>query len=156
MARPRANDLFTLLIVAALFLPGCAILNPKLDRPTLKVDSLTLGESTGLNQRFRIGLLLANPNSVALPVTGMSYTLNLNGYDLLSGVTNQIPTLAAYSETPVTIEASADLVSALRLINSLASKPQNQLQYQLIAKLDVKRWPLPLNITQAGRIELRE
>jgi LEA14-like dessication related protein len=143
-------------LFATILLQGCAFLSPNLEEPTVKINSLSLGKSTGLNQSFNIGLLIANPNAAAIPVVGMKYTLSLNGYDLLSGVTNNIPTLVGYTETPVTIEASADLVSALRLVNSLANKPQNKLAYALSAKLDLKGWSFPLNVTEAGEISLRQ
>lgn len=143
-----------LLMLALLLLQGCASLGPQLEKPTIKINSLQLMESQGLSQGFKIGLILANPNSRSLPVQGMSYTLSLNGYDLVSGVSNQIPTLAAYSETPVVIEGSADLFSALRLLNSLASQPQNTLQYELAAKIDLQGWRPSFNISEDGMIEL--
>ena len=149
----NANTTLAIFLLS-LLLQGCAILTPSLEEPGVKISSLSLGESTGLSQKFNIGLLITNPNATAIPVVGMKYTLSLNGYDLISGVTNRIPILAAYTETPVNIEASADLVSALRLINSLANKPQDTLDYALTAKLDLKNWLFPLNVREEGQIAL--
>ena len=84
----------------------------------------------------------------------MEYTLSLNGFDLLSGVTNQIPTLTAYAETPITIEASANTLSVLRLLNSLASSPQETLDYQLSARLELTGLRLPLTVKERGSIAL--
>src|SRR5690606_6768716 len=109
--------LFTL-FCAAMLLQACSLL-PQLEEPSITVDSVKLLESTGLSQRFQIGLSLTNPNSVALPIRGMSYTLSLNGYDLVKGVSADVPRLEAYAQTPVVVEGSADMFEALRLLNAL-------------------------------------
>lgn len=143
-------------MIALALAQGCSTFTPNLEEPTVKLDSLQLAESTGLSQRFKIGLLLTNPNAVSLPVKGMSYTLSLNGFDLLSGANNQIPTLEAYSETPISIDASSDLVAAIRLINSLANRPQNNLNYEFAAKIDLQGFRLPINIKRDGTINLTQ
>ena len=147
--------LFFLISLSLILLPSCAILSPGLEKPTITITSLSLGKSNGLKQSFNIGLSITNPNGKAIPVVGMKYTMSLNGYDLLSGVTNEIPTLEAYSDTDVTLSASANLVSALRLINSLTTSPLDKLQYSLDGKLDLKGWPLPMNVSKSGGISLQ-
>src|SRR5690554_126406 len=54
----------------AILLQACTIL-PQLEEPGITVNTVELLDSTGLSQRFKIGLLLTNPNSVALPIKGM-------------------------------------------------------------------------------------
>jgi LEA14-like dessication related protein len=144
-----------LLLIAALLLNGCAALNPKVEAPGINITSLELLETQGLSQRFKIGLLVTNPNASALPVSGMSYTLSLNGYDLIKGVSNKIPKLPAYSETPITLEASTDMFNALRLLNSLVNKPQETLDYAFAAKFDVGSLRPPMHVKRDGKIELQ-
>lgn len=151
----RFPAIMGLLVFSLLLLQGCAGFSPAIEKPTIKVSSLQVMESEGLSQDFRIGLLMMNPNPRPLPVTGMSYTISLNGYDLISGVSNKIPTLAAYAETPVVIEGSADLFAALRLVNSLANEPQSTLRYELSAKVDLEGWRPSFKIIEDGLIELR-
>lgn len=150
----KVPSTFAVLMLTLVLLQGCAGLTTDIAKPTLKLNSLEVMKPEGLSQRFKIGLVMTNPNSVSLPVTGMTYTLSLNGYDLVSGASDQIPTLAAYSETPVTIEGSADLFSALRLLSSLANQPQSKLQYEMAAKIDLQGWRPSFNITRDGFIEL--
>ncbi len=154
-SRPnRTNIYWALLVMVMLVLQGCTNVTPRFEAPTVKISSLKLLDSTGFNQRFRIGLLLTNPNAVSLPVAGMSYTLSLNGYDLISGVSSSIPNLIAYSETPITIDASADLVAALGLLNAVAREPLKKLQYRLIAKIEFKGWFPSVNLEKDGLIKL--
>lgn len=140
-------------ICGILLLQSCTFL-PKLEEPGIAVSSVKLLDSTGLTQRFRIGLSLTNPNRVALPINGMSYTLSLNGYDLIKGVSADIPTLQAYSETPVVLEGTADLFEALRLLNSLMREAQPELEYRLAAKLDVQGWRPNISVSRSGVVEL--
>ncbi|MGQ9426403.1 LEA type 2 family protein [Gilvimarinus sp. F26214L] len=144
-----------LLVAAAILLQACAGFSPALQKPNVTINSLKMVESAGLDQRFQIGLLLTNPNSAALPVTGMSYTLTLNGFDLVTGVSSEVPVLEPYSETAVTLEGSADLMAVARLINSLARKPEEKLRYELNARIDLQGWRPTLNISEDGLIEMQ-
>lgn len=143
-------------LILLTLLQSCAGARPGLEKPGVKVESLQVLDSKGLSQRFRIGLVLTNPNSTALPVDGISYTLSLNGADLLSGVSDQIPTLAAYSETPVSLDVSADLFAALRLLNSLTRAGEDELEYSLAAKIDLAGWRPSFNVQREGQIDLRQ
>jgi len=137
---------------------GCAWLNPNFESPQVTLESLELLEQRGLSQRFRIGLRLLNPNSRTLSVNGMSYTLSLNGFKLISGVSNRIPDLLAYGETRVFLQAGTDLFEALRLLRSLTAQSQDplhySLHYQLNAKLDLKGLAPTLNIRRMGTVDL--
>ena len=136
---------------------GCSTFGPRFEAPTINITSLELMESQGLSQRFKIGLLLTNPNSVALPVNGMSYTLSLNGFKLINGVSNEVPNIAAYSEVPITVEASTDLFAALRFLNSLTSQSSRELlQYQLNAKIDFEGLRPVMNVKHDGVIQLQQ
>jgi LEA14-like dessication related protein len=133
---------------------GCAQLNPHFENPQVTLESLEFLEQRGLSQRFRIGLRLINPNSRALAINGMSYTLSLNGFRLISGVSNRIPELAAYSETQLFLEAGTDLLEALRLLRSLTTQSQDPLHYELNAKLDLKGLAPTLNVRRIGTVNL--
>src|SRR5690554_3170236 len=100
-----------MIFVLTLTMTACAgLLSTQYDPPEVQVVSLQMLEPQGLQQRFRVGLVFLNPNASALPVKGLSYSLALNGYDLLQGVSGDIPTLSPYSETLVELELSTDLV----------------------------------------------
>jgi len=143
------------IVVLILLLSGCATLAPNFEQPTLKLTSLALGQNTGLSQTFKIGLMVTNPNSSALPVKGMSYSLNLNGQKMLTGVSGNIPALQPYTETPVELYATADLFSVGKFIRMLATST-DIMDYELKGKLDLSGIRLPVHILESGQINLTQ
>ncbi len=138
----------------AVLLAGCAQLRPNFEQPQVTLESLEMLEQNGFSQRFRIGLRLTNPNSQPLAINGMSYTLGLNGFKLVSGVSNRIPELAPYTDTKIFLEAGTDLFEALRLIGSLTERANQPLQYELNAKLDLKGLSPTVHVKREGKVEL--
>jgi len=144
-------------MLLAFGLTACSTLKTITDfeEPKVKVVSLKALPAEGMQQRFAIGLTITNPNQVPLNIDGMSYSLKLAGFDLLSGVSNNIPEIKAFSETPVEIEASVSLVAGLRFLASLAKNPDKPLTYELAAKLSTASlWGLPIKVSESGTIDL--
>ena len=56
-----------------------------LEPPKLQVVAIEPLKAVGADQRFRIKLRALNPNRVALPISGMSYTLTVEDFDLAEG-----------------------------------------------------------------------
>jgi LEA14-like dessication related protein len=157
MVRPFSRSVLLLTLVVGFLstLQACTLFRPGFQKPEVKIDSLQLLPSEGLSQRFRIGLLLSNPNDTALPVAGMTYNVSLNGHRVVSGVTGDVPSLPPYTETKVSVEGSADLVSVLRLLNSLVGQSSDALDYELLATIDLLGLRPTLQVRESGKIELR-
>lgn len=142
-------------VLCVVGMSACANLGGSYDPPKVKVTSLELLPSQGLSQRFLIGLQMTNPNSGPMPIRGFSYTLALNGYDLLDGVSNKMTTIPAYSEQAVTVEASTDLIAAMRFLNDFLGKAQQDtLAYALTANLDVGGVLRRIRVTESGEVPL--
>lgn len=124
------------LLVFVILLSACTTFSPNFQKPQLKVVSITPTGNTGLSQDFDIGLSITNPNAKALNLVGMSYKLELDGFDVLSGVTNQVPSIAAYTEQRVNVKTSINLFQGAKLIKSLIDKAATGLTYKVTAKLD--------------------
>tara|TARA_R110001599_G_scaffold63704_2_gene177597 strand:- start:583 stop:918 length:336 start_codon:yes stop_codon:yes gene_type:complete len=88
--------------------------------------------------RFRIVLRIANPNAQALDIAGISYGIALLERELVSGVTNQVPTIAGYTEEQVTIDAGVNLLEVLKLLGSLGRARSDALEYRFTAKIDFR------------------
>ncbi|MEZ0121850.1 MAG: LEA type 2 family protein [Candidatus Reddybacter sp.] len=140
-------------LLAAL-LSSCALLDPAYEKPAVHLVKIEPLSSRGLEQRFRVDLKIINPNRSGLSVSGMSYTLTLNGEKVVKGVTGRISEIPSYSETTIQVEASTNILAGLRLISSLLNKPGRELHYELETKLRSGWWPVPISIIESGDITL--
>jgi LEA14-like dessication related protein len=134
-------------------LNGCAALSPAFEEPTLQVNSIKLKNSNSLAPEFEISLRVTNPNRDTLNIKGMSYTLNLAGNQVVSGVANDLPPSAAYGDTDVKIMATLSILGGFKLLNELMNEYQESIQYQLIARLDVGSFYPRITITREGVIK---
>ncbi|MEQ3652145.1 MAG: LEA type 2 family protein, partial [Glaciecola sp.] len=87
-------------------------------------------------------------------VNGLSYNASVEGYDVFSGVTNQVPTLKAYDSDDIVIEAQAGLFNGVRLATDILQKRKTDLNYVLEAKMDVAGILFPIYITKEGLLSL--
>ncbi len=150
------NKLSRALFFALLLLPsGCATLQPGFETPSVSLTSFRLLPSENMAPRFEIGLHVINPNLAPLPLKGISYKVILEGYQLLSGVTNDLPVIPGYGEGDIILQASADLFSGLRLLSELMTEPRETFGYELEAKLDIGRMLPSIRVKEAGEILLQ-
>lgn len=139
-----------LLLFLLLLLSSCAGVNPHYDPPTIGINSFKLLPSETISPRFEIGLRLVNPNPEPLTLSGIAYTVALEDHRILMGVANNLPTIQAYGEGNITLEATADLLSGAKLLSSLLNSPRSSVSYTFTAKLDVGRFGPPIHIIEEG------
>lgn len=147
----RASVLVLMLIVS-----GCASLSMHFEKPDVKLVSVNLLPSDGLAQKLAIKLRVTNPNSATLPLVGMKYSLSLQGYDLISGVTRDIDSIPGYSDADVELSATVDWINGLRLIRALVASPGSSVRYELDAKLDPGKLLPAFHVTERGMIDLSQ
>ena len=136
-------------------LPGCASLQSDLDPPKISLESFkSLPSETGA-PRFEIKLRVANPNKQTLDIAGISYSIELLGKELISGVTNEVPVIEAYTEEVITLEAGLQLFQLLRLLTSLGQSQADALDYRFLAKIDFNGFLPTQRIEEAGEITLQ-
>jgi LEA14-like dessication related protein len=125
------------LLCLVLLLAGCATLQPKLEQPTINLVGLDIRELGLLRQRYVITLNVQNPNSMAIPVRGMSYAVRLAGDEFARGVSPKAFTVPGYGETDVEVEMTTNLISTLRQVQELLGGKREVIDYQLSGKLEV-------------------
>jgi len=138
-----------------LTLVGCAQFFPKFETPTVNVTSFRVLPGQGTIPIFEIGLHVANPNSMALKLEGISYHVDLEGHRVLSGVSNQLPEIEGYGEGDVVLRVQPDLFSTISLFTDLLSQPRDQFKFELTAYLDVGGLMPKIKVQKEGLISLR-
>lgn len=143
------------LVAGLLLTTGCANFRSDLERPTVKVTGLRLLPSQGLDQRIGVDLSIANPNAKDLSLRGMSYTIGIENFSVLSGVTDQVPVLKAYQETPVSVVVSANVLQFVRLIEYFGrTGVKENVNYNFDAKLDFSALLPAMRVKESGSIPL--
>lgn len=74
---------------------------------------------------------------IELSIKGLAYTVHLSGHQVVDGVANDIPRIAAYGEAEVSASARADLFGGLGFLTALLSHPGEQIEYEFNAEIDL-------------------
>ncbi len=137
-----------------LALQACAAMRPGFETPTVTVSSFRTLPSEGALPNFEIGLEVINPNSQPLKLAGISYTISLDGHDLIKGVGNNLPVIEAYGTGQLTVTAAANLFAGIRLFQGMLADNKDSFDYTFKAKLDVGTFQPAIRITDSGSIAL--
>ena len=135
-------------------LGGCATVQREFKEPTVSVTSFRALPSKGMAPRFEIGLHVTNPNRVALELAGLSYSVSIEGHQLLTGVANELPVIEGYGEGNITLLATADLFNSISLISDLMRQPRDTFTYEIIANLDLGGIYPDIPVKKQGRVSL--
>jgi LEA14-like dessication related protein len=135
---------------------GCSV-TPKLEQPEVKVVGVQLLPMQGFLQPIQVSLLISNPNDRDLSLRGLSYAVGIENFDVLTGVSNQLPTLRSYTETPVTVVVSANVLQLLQLVEHVSRSGINsELRYNFTAKLDFSAWLPSYTVKEQGVLPLSQ
>lgn len=125
-----------LILLLAFTLSACETLRPAFESPGVKLLDVQMGEQRGLQQFFDIALAIENPNAYPLNIVGINYKVELQGFDVIKGVTNAVPSVAAYGQETMNLELGIGLLEGLKLMNSLARNSASGLNYNISLGID--------------------
>lgn len=145
---------YGVIFICATILVGCASLQNMLEPPRVSLTNIEILEVSGFSVRFALGLNIQNPNPVPIPITGLSYEVSLNSFDVLSGVSSDSVDLGAYGETEVRLEASTNLFGMMRLFTDFMSAQTSELEYELDASIGVRGFAKSFDINESGIVPL--
>jgi len=141
-------------LFVAFLLSACATLNPDYEDPTVTLSSFNAIPSEGMVPAFEIGLRIINPNSQALNLEGIVYTVSLEGYELVKGVGKDFPVIEGYSEGEVKLTASANLLAGIRFVGDMMQSKGESVEYEFKAKLDLGGFYPSIKVREVGDINL--
>ena len=160
MSKTRALQLVrsTMILAAACSLSGCAGMGPGYETPAVNVQSFrpVASDNGGGFPAFEIVLNVINPNLEPLELAGVSYTISLDGHELIKGVSNKLPVIEGYGEGSITLTAGINLMAGIRLFRSLMKKQTDGFDYRFEAKLDPGSFRKKIRISDSGSISLSD
>jgi LEA14-like dessication related protein len=147
------RSVFVALVTFAL--SACVGMGPGFETPTVNVSSFrTLPSESGM-PKFEIGLHVINPNSEALKLRGVAYTVSIEGRELIKGVGNDLPVIEGYGEGDFIVTAAASLFEGAMLLKDLVGGPMDTLNYEFEAKLDVGTFIPAIRVKDEGEFSLQ-
>ena len=133
-------------------LASCASL-PPMEDPTVTLQSIEPVKGQGFSPKFKLNLLVTNPNDQDIELDGVSFKLAIKDQTLLSGVSNDLPVLGAYQETALSVEASVNFLEMIGLIRKFQSASDQNINYTLTTKIDPKGVLPAFTRTQEGQLK---
>ena len=135
---------------------ACAPMTPNFVEPKVSLTSFRVLPGESVVPTFEIGLRVINPNNMALKLKGLSYTVELEGYEILTGVSSQLPVIEAYSEGDILLQARPDLFNSVNLFTKLINQPRDVFDFNLSALLDVGGLMPRIRVQKKGQISLQQ
>lgn len=150
----RSLQKFCFALMVLFTLSSCASMPFQLKKPDIKVNSFKMIPSNDMSPSFEIGLNVANPNNIDIKIQGLSYTAEIGGHKVFSGVTNQLPPIPAYGSENIKLDAQADLVGGIALILDLLKTRDKKMGYTLEVKISIENILFPIYVTRKGELDL--
>jgi LEA14-like dessication related protein len=146
----------TLVFIVIFSLQACSWMRQEFKDPDIQVVGFSyLPGDNILEQHFALRLQLTNPNDLELEVKGIGFEFAVAGVELMHGASNGIPLIKPYSSTEFTVQGSANVIQAMRLLKKMHKNPQNRFDYTLNTKIDLAHgWPSTFNLKREGNIGL--
>jgi LEA14-like dessication related protein len=129
-----------LLLAALVVLPGCSSFGSKLESPELSLVGIQMLSTDMFAQKFKVRVLVKNPNELEIPVRGIDYTIILMGDSFAEGVSNDKFVLPAKGEAEFDMLVTTNFVSSFgRLLSRVGGGKLQNLQYEIAGEVLVDK-----------------
>jgi LEA14-like dessication related protein len=136
-----------------LALAACAAIPSRLDPPWVTLADLRPAKIGLLEQEFALKIRVQNPNDVEIPLSGMSFQIELNDKLFAKGVSPQSATVPPFGEVLLDVSAVSGLSGLLEQLSAMREGAPERITYRLQGKLaSPGRGSLPFD--QKGSIDL--
>jgi LEA14-like dessication related protein len=125
---------------------GCAEVVTRPVPPRVTLDTVRVARVTGSEARFRLKLVVHNPNPYDLAVSAFDAQLAVEGTPLLTGALADPAVLVAKGDTPIEVEARASLSAVVGALDRLTR--ERVVRYEVTGSATVQNgWRLPFSRT---------
>ncbi|HUT41000.1 MAG TPA: LEA type 2 family protein [Gammaproteobacteria bacterium] len=140
-------------VVVCMLVSACASLGGYREKPRVSLVSIQPLTMTLLEQRYQLALRILNPNDVDLPVSGLSYSMEINGREFAYGVSRQAVTIPALGEAVVEVEVVSSLLGMLRQLQALDDGKKHSLDYRISGGLRLANRRARLPFDYSGSLD---
>lgn len=128
-------------LLAFALLSGCATFGgDELQSPELSLLGIQMLSTDMFAQKFKVRVLVKNPNALEIPVRGIDYTILLMGDSFAEGVSNDRFMLPANGEAEFDMVITTNFVSSFgRLLSRVGGGKLQDLQYEITGQVLVDK-----------------
>ena len=127
-----------LAVLAAL--AGCSTFNQKLVAPELSLLGIQMLSTDMFAQKFKVRVLVKNPNELEIPIRGIDYTIILMGDSFAEGVSSDQFLLPAKGEAEFDMLITTNFVSSFgRLLSRVGGNKLQDLHYEIVGEVLVDK-----------------
>ena len=138
-AVPRAASVL-LLAALAVLVAACSTLGSKLEAPRLSLVGIQVLSTDMFAQRFKVRVLVQNPNDLELPVRGLEYQIILMGDSFADGTSTDAFLLPARGEAEFDMLVTTNFVSSFgRLLSRVGGGKLEDIEYEITGKVYVEK-----------------
>ena len=121
-------------------LAGCSTFNQKLESPELSLVGIQMLSTDMFAQKFKVRVLVKNPNELEIPIRGIDYTIILMGDSFAEGVSNDQFLLPAKGEAEFDMLVTTNFVSSFgRLLSRVGGGKLQDLHYEIAGEVLVDK-----------------
>lgn len=129
----RARRFAALLLVCVPWFAGCAAL-PKLEAPKLSLVGIKLSSGDLFSQRLQVRMRVFNPNARELPISGITYRIEVNDAEIGNGSTAAPFTVPSMGEVEFDMHITANLAGAVAKLLTRRNSSE-ELAYRLVGSV---------------------
>jgi len=126
---------FVAILVGAWALAGCSVFAPRLQSPHLSIANVELLSSTLWEQRLRVHILVENPNDRVLPVSALTYSIQVAGQELAHGAANESFVVPALGSSEFATDVTANMAGALIAILARGHGAHEPIDYRIVGEV---------------------
>jgi len=143
--------------LAACLLVGCASTGNLISTPGVSLRNVQITNIDFSGQTFLLGFDVTNPNPFPLPISTVSYGIELDGYRFATGETAGGFTVPASGDQEFAISVQLDLLkSAPQLLYIVRDANKRNISYELNGQLGVDiPFTTPVSFESTGEIRLQ-
>ena len=134
-------------------LAACATAPPRVEPLWVTLADLQPAKIGLLEQEYALKIRVQNPNEVEIPMSGLSYQIELNGKPFAKGVSRQNATVPAFGEVVLDVSAVSGLSGLLEQLSAMREAAPQRITYRLQGRLaSPSRGSVPFD--EAGSLDL--
>ena len=127
----RARNNILMAAAGSLYFAACSLVTPKFNRPNVSVVSIELRSGNLWQQNFAVKLNVQNPNTRALPVSGLHVEINVGGDEVASGVSDHAFIVPPFGESEFDITIKANMALAVLKLSHKLDQHADSVDYDL-------------------------